>query len=275
MKVIAAVNDSETGAAVLVVAKTLASRLGADVEAVHVAELPDGEVAASMCDEAGVSLTTVVSPDAPCHVLVSLLADRDVPLMVLGARDETGEARATGHVALGVATDAGKPVVLVPPMPEDDLPPLDRVLIPLDGTAETSDAVRRAMHTFGGSDIDVVGLHVFQDGTVPRFWDKPEHEEAVWGDEFAARHAMGPGARLELRLGPPAEAVIDLTDRERPGLVALAWSQEVASGRAPVVSEVLRRCRVPVLLIPVRTGQGRKSLGIGSVGPAPGRPEVS
>jgi nucleotide-binding universal stress UspA family protein len=266
MKVIAAVNDCETGAAVLSVAKTLASRLGADVESVHIAELPDGEVAAALSKDAGVSMRTIVSPDAPSWVLVSLLSDRQVALMVLGARDETGARRAAGHVALGVATSTGKPVVLVPPMDCGDLPPLARVLIPLDGTPQTSEAVRGVMRMFGGSDVDVVGLHVFQKDTVPRFWDKPEHEEAIWGDEFAARHAVAPGTRLELRLGSPAEAVVDLTNEERPGMIALAWSQHVAEGRATVVSEVLRRCRVPVLLIPAAE-QGHRSLPFGSLGP--------
>jgi hypothetical protein len=274
MKVIAAVNDSETGTAVLCVAKALASRLGADVEAVHVAEMPNGEVAASLAADAGVSMRTIVSLDAPSWVLVSLLANTEVPLMVLGARDDATERRAAGHVALGVATAVGKPVVLVPPLEATDLPPLDRVLIPLDGTAQTSAAVRRAMRLFGGSDVDVVGLHVFEKETVPRFWDKPEYEEAVWGDEFTARNAVAPGARLELRLGAPAEAVIDLTERERPGLIALAWSQEVAPGRATVVSEVLTRCRVPVLLIPV-SEQGHWSHDFGSLGPVSGAAHAS
>lgn len=251
MRVLAAISDKETGDAVLRVAQTLAARLGAKVEAVHVSEAPNGAVAAEMAARARVSMSAVVSDEPVPDALASLLAEEDVVLLVLGARDEVDEGRAAGHVALGVATRAGKAVVLVPPMRPADLPPLDRVLIPLDGAAETTQAMREAMRMFGGSDVDLVGLHVFQEDTVPRFWDKPDHEEGIWAGEFAARNAVAPGARLELRLGSPGEAVIDLTSHERPGLVALAWSQALAPGRAEVVSEVLRRCRVPVLLVPV------------------------
>lgn len=257
MRVLAALSDSETGDAVLAVAQALAPRLGAQVEAVHIAERPDGDVAQEMATRARVSMATVVTDAPPPAALASLLSDDDVVLMVLGARDEVSEDRAAGHVALGVSAVAGKPVVLVPPLQPDVIPALERLLVPLDGAAETTEAMRRAMKLFGGSDVEVVGLHVFQEDTVPRFWDKPEHEEAVWGDEFAARNVVAPGARLELRLGSPAEAVINLTDHESPGLIALAWSQQVAPGRAEVVSEVLRRCRVPVLLVPVASDRVR------------------
>jgi universal stress protein family protein len=274
MRVVAAINDCDTGAAVLSVAKGLASRLAADVEAVHVAEIPDGEVAAAMSADAGIAMRRIVSPDAPSWVLVSLLSEKDVVLMVLGARDETNRRRGAGHVALGVATSAGKPVVLVPPLDGASIRPLDRMLIPLDGTAQTAAAVRNAMETFGGSDIEVVGVHVFEPDTVPRFWDKPEHEEAIWAEEFAARQALTPGARLELRLGAPEQAVVDLTEREQPGLIALAWSQSVAAGRAAVVSAVLERCRVPVLLIPV-SEQGHRSRLSGSLAPVGGAAHAS
>jgi nucleotide-binding universal stress UspA family protein len=251
MRVLVPLSDAETGDAVLAVAQLLASRLGAQVEAVHVSELPDGSVAQRMAANARVPMERVVTDKPVPEALASLLAADDVVLMTLGARDEVSEQRPAGHVALGVATAAGKPVVLVPPMRADAVPPLERLLVPLDGAPETTQALRTAMQMFGGSDVEVVGLHVFQDGTVPRFWDKPDHEEAVWSGEFAARNVVAPGARVELRLGSPAQAVIDLTGHEHPGLIALAWSQQLASGRAGVVSEVLRRCRVPVLLVPV------------------------
>lgn len=255
MRVLAALSDNETGAAVLAVTQALASHIGADHEAVHVTNHSDVEVVRAMAAAARTSLTIVVSSEPVADALAACLASVDVALMVLGARDAVGDGRTAGHVALGVATQVGKPVVLVPPMPGDAARPLERVLVPLDGAPDTTEAMRKAMRLFGGSDVEVVGLHVFADGTVPRFWDKPDHEEAIWSREFTARNVVAPGARLELRLGSPAEAVIDLTGHERPGLVALAWSQELAHGRAPVVSEVLQRCRVPVLLVPVDPGR--------------------
>jgi hypothetical protein len=75
-----------------------------------------------------------------------------------------------GSTALAVATRVTKPVVVVPPEPRD--PPsagLQRVLVPLDGTATTASAVEQVTRWFAGSDVGIVSLHVFDVATVPSF----------------------------------------------------------------------------------------------------------
>lgn len=56
--------------------------------------------------------------------------------------------------------------------------------------------------------------------------------------------------RFELRVGSPGAVIVDAAVQFDVDLVALAWSQNLAAGRAAVVRETLTACRVPTLLIP-------------------------
>jgi hypothetical protein len=48
------------------------------------------------------------------------------------------------------------------------------------------------MRWFAGSGVAIASLHVFDAATVPRFWDRPEHDHAAWSREFLARNARRP-----------------------------------------------------------------------------------
>ncbi len=171
--------------------------------------------------------------EVPADVLVVLAADADE------------------HAACWqVMARAGKPAVLVPPGAD---PPaaIDRVLLPLDGTSESSAAVARAVDLLAGAGVDLVVLHVFDAATVPRFWDQPAHAAPAFAAEFLARHVAAPGARLELRAGSPAEHVVDVAVAERADLITLGWSQHLGAGRARTVRRCVQDSTVPVMLIPL------------------------
>jgi nucleotide-binding universal stress UspA family protein len=53
------------------------------------------------------------------------------------------------------------------------------------------------------------------------------------------------------RLGVPADDVVAVARETHADLIVLAWSQDLAPGRARVVSETLAHSDVPVLLLPV------------------------
>jgi hypothetical protein len=63
--------------------------------------------------------------------------------------------------------------------------------------------------------------------------------------------------RLLRRLGVAAEDVVAAARETSADLVVLAWNQELGEGRARVVSETLAHSSIPVLLLPVPSGQGR------------------
>jgi hypothetical protein len=71
--------------------------------------------------------------------------------------------------------------------------------VPLDGTPAATRAVEQALGWFAGSEVEIVSLHVFDAATVPRFWDRPEHDHPAWSQEFLARNVPTAGAHLEIR----------------------------------------------------------------------------
>ena len=71
------------------------------------------------------------------------------------------------------------------------------------------------------------------------------------GSRFLARYSALPGARLELRSGAAADHVAKVAGAEQADMIALAWSQRLEPGRAPVVRRAVLDAGVLVLLIPM------------------------
>lgn len=247
--VIAAVDSSAAAGSVLSVARAVAPLFHADVEAVHVLE--DGGAAARAAGQAaGVKLSEISGPTVPA--LVTAARTDEVVAMVVGARGTPAGRRPAGHVALEVITTLRKPLVVVPPHAAGPSR-LARVLVPLDGSAATAAALRSTIDLVCGSEAEVVVLHVYEEASLPAFSDQPQHETESWAKEFLARYcpASAHGVRLELRVGAPGEHVLAVAVEENADLIALGWAQDLSTGRAAVVREVLERSSVPVLLVPV------------------------
>lgn len=189
-------------------------------------------------------------PEDPDARIAEVLRALESPGVVLGVIPyPTGETAA--RVA-EVLLCCPKPVVLVR---TGEAPRrtrrLSRVLVPLDGTDESAAAVGGALALFSASGLDLVVLHVMQQGSMPRFWDQPVHARQSWESEFLARFCPEPGARLELRRGVPGQGILDVADSEQADLIALGWSQPSNRGRARTVWATVTGARVPVMLIPV------------------------
>jgi hypothetical protein len=150
-----------------------------------------------------------------------------------------------------VAQQAAKPVVLVPAGPGNQPPRIRRVLLPLDGTARSAAAVAATAEQFALAGAELVVLHVFGPETVPRFWDQHAHAGQAWAREFLARYWALPGARLELRNGSAAEHVVKVAGAEHTDVIALAWSQRLEAGHAPVVRRAVLDALIPVILVPM------------------------
>jgi hypothetical protein len=249
-KVIAAIDDTAAARAVLAAGRLVAELFDARLEAVHVRD--DGARTARLAARAaGLQLREVDAPVVKALVLEA--QELDVAALALGARATPAGRRPAGHVALEVITAVPRPVAVVPPdvSPQPDL---QRLLVPLDGTSATAQALAGVIERACGCDIDVVILHVLGEESLPPFSDQPHHEAEAWVREFMARHCPAAAARAELRVGVPAHAVEATAVEMGADLIALGWSQELAPGRAAVVREVLERGRIPVLLVPIRQG---------------------
>ena len=128
-------------------------------------------------------------------------------------------------------------------------------------TTSTSLAPKGIIELARHASLDVVVLHVHDATSLPAFTDQPQHQARAWGEEFLARYCpWGIGEiRLELRVGRREEEILAAAEETESHLIALGWSQELASGRAPVIREVLERGRIPVLLVPVHLAGTAKS----------------
>ncbi|GAB1691663.1 universal stress protein [Krasilnikovia sp. M28-CT-15] len=220
--VLAAVRPGVDGASVDPVADAMAALLRAEVRRL--------DLAGRNTADAAQILAALRAPDAVAAVV---------------ARDAVDDA---GWDAL--LQGAPQPLVLVPEkgrVPER----IDRILIPLDGSAVAAEAVAEMVQVCAGAGLELIVLHVFDAGTVPAYWDQAAHARQCWEQEFLARHCGIPGVRLHLRSGVAGEHVIDVADAERVDLIALAWSQRLGPGRAGTVRRTVAEATMPVALIPV------------------------
>jgi nucleotide-binding universal stress UspA family protein len=246
--VLAAIDNSAAAGSVLATAETIARRLGWRLEALHVRE--DGDVGARTAAEAqGVDLTEVEG--SPTETIGDIAGAEEIVALVVGARSFAA-ADVLGGTAATLVTALDKPVVVVPP----EVPPiqtLSRILVPLDATEASAEALRRGLELLTAADVEVIVLHVDFGDTLPMFDDQCQHETDAWMAEFLRRYCpVAPeGVRLELRTGRPGEHVVGVAVETGADLIALGWRQEVATGRAAVVREVLTRSRLPVVLFPV------------------------
>lgn len=93
--------------------------------------------------------------------------------------------------------------------------------------------------------------------TMPRYLDQPQHDLPSWADEFANRLAcLCPLGHLHVRValahGEPASEIIRLSEKQQTDLIVLAWRGRWEAPRAQILKDVLRRARLPVMV--VRTG---------------------
>lgn len=164
-----------------------------------------------------------------------------------------------GVGVLGVDTPAGgcwdvlprvtRPLLVVPERAALTSGHLTRVLVPLDGRAETAAGVAGMVDRLRTGGAEVVAVHVFVPTTVPAFWDQAAHSHESWTAEFLRRNL--PAARdLGLRRGEPAEEVLAEVAASGIDLLLLGWSQNLIEGKAQIVRECLMSGSVPVLLVP-------------------------
>jgi nucleotide-binding universal stress UspA family protein len=247
--VLAALDSNSSAQPVLSTAIAVAELLDATVTGLHVRE--NGISAApELARAAGVELREVSG--SPVQQIVLATQDPDVTALVLGARGTHGGPRPAGHTALEVITRVSKPVVVVPPHAQ---PPeqLARILLPLDGTGESSHALDDTLTLAHRRRLEILALHVDSPATVPAFSDHEPHATQASEREFLARHTATPHDRVTLvrRVGVPADDVVAVARETSADLIVLAWSQNLGPGRARVVSETLAHSHVPVLLLPV------------------------
>jgi nucleotide-binding universal stress UspA family protein len=246
-KIVAAIDNSAAARPVLAMAIVLGAVLGADVDAVHVAD--DGEQTAPAIAEKSGLICSTLGGD-PFDAIIERAAGHDVVAIVLGARRRMSGGH-LGHLARQIADALEKPVLVVPPEAE----PCERlrtVVIAMEGTPAKARSLKGAIDLVSELDLELVVVHVDDEDSIPSFSDQVAHETEAYAQEFLARYLHGaPKVRLELRVGLPADEIIDLTRSETADLVAVGWSHTGDPDRGPVAEQILDRSHIPVLLVPI------------------------
>jgi nucleotide-binding universal stress UspA family protein len=251
MKVLAALDQTAAASPVLAAGHEIARMFQADVAAVHVLQDGADQVRELAAHHHGVPLIELEG--APGRRLAQALDEDDEAVaLVVGTRCLPQGGREIGSTALEVVTTARKPVFAIPP----ELPAgftIRRVLVPLEGSLPTSYAPYAALDVPGAEHVEVVILHVLEEQELPAFSDQPQHEWEAYGREFLARYSLWPfeHVRLVTRVGPAHQHILPVAQELGCDLIALAWTQELAPGRARIVRETLRRGSIPILLVPV------------------------
>jgi len=254
--VLAAITSDPCAQPVLGTAIALAKLYDATAIALHVRERGVGSPE-GLARAAGVELREVSG--TPIEQIVAAAKEPETAALVLGTRGRPGGPQPAGHTALQVITRVAKPVAVVPPHAE---PPeqFARLLVPLEGTSESSRALDDTIRLAHRRQLEILVLHVHSPATVPVFSNHEPHATFAWDQEFLARHLAAPHENVKVRrhLGAPADDIAAVAEEATADLVVLAWSQELAEGRAQVVSETLARSSIPVLLLPVLVRDRRR-----------------
>lgn len=246
--VLAALDNTAAAHPVLHAAVKLADLLGATVEAVHVHDGPT-DTPTTLADRHAIPFRLLDGPVGPA--LLTAIEASDVVAAVVGARSLPGNHRPMGSIAMEVAQQSLKPVLVVTPEAGDAASqPFHRLLLPLEGERESSRPVLEKLLPLVAEDVELVVLHVFTAETTPKFLDRPGRDLELLGDELRCRHCPD-AAEIELRSGHVGQRVEEVSRERTVDLIVLAWSQALDEGHAAVVRDVLVRAEVPVLLLPV------------------------
>ncbi|MGO9906223.1 MAG: universal stress protein [Solirubrobacteraceae bacterium] len=246
--VLAAVAPDACARGVLSTAIALAGLLDSTPAGLHVRENGAGTLS-QLARAEGVEMREV-GGSASEQIMAAAL-EPDVAALVLGMRGELRGSQPVGRTALEIITRVAKPVVLVPPQAEPR-ERLTRILVPLEGTGETMQALEHLLELAGNRQLEILVLHLLSPDTLPAFADHEPHETEAWEREFLRGYVSTPDDRVRLvrRLGVPTDDIVMVANETSAELVALTWSQTLSPGHARVVSETLAHSDIPVLLLP-------------------------
>ena len=246
-KIVAAIDNSAAARPVLSMAIALGVVLGADVDTIHVAgdtEQTAGAIAESF------GLTCSQLRGDPFDKITARAGGDDVVAVVVGARRRVRGSH-LGHLARQIADALEKPVLVVPPEAEPRRR-IRTVVIAMEGTPAKARSVKAAIDLASASDLELVVVHVDDEDSIPSFSDQVAHETEAYTNEFLARYLPGaPAARLEFRVGVPADEIIDLSQSVTADLVAVGWPHTGDPDRGAVAQQILDRSHLPVLLVAV------------------------
>lgn len=169
---------------------------------------------------------------AAAPVILNYAAEHDIDLIVMGTRGRRGVQRALlGSVAEEVVRRADRPVLTVHTEGEDVqavMPPIERILVPVDFSDHAREALRHAHAVAALYDAGLDLLHVTE----------PHLHPAFYGDGLDATYDLAKERKAEEELHAFFEKVTPPVDPDGNPLSRSAMEAHVAAGRP--AAEIIR-----------------------------------
>ena len=259
------------GGAALALAATLAGRSGAKLHVLHVETPFTGDEAAARlhaleriaADHRELSIVALSRPgQTPSAAILEYAAANAVDLIVMAAtRLHQGFGHLLGSVAREVVDGSDCPVLTVRSGEAATRPRLARVLVPVDFSPATADALDLAVEIARGSNGRVVLLHVVAERGRGRSRRRAEAEAKLHA--LAASLAPPVWASIEVRAGSPVDEIVRSATELEADLVVIA--SHASAGRrmwsGSVAEEVQRFAGSPVLLVKGASAHEQRAAG--------------
>jgi nucleotide-binding universal stress UspA family protein len=217
-------------------------------------------------DEAGVSapacgqiegLEVEHAGGDPASAILEAAAHPEVTVVALGLRSD--ERPGLGHVARELLESSRSMLLVVRPgmRPIKDL---KRIIVPMEGSPSTSEAMRVADDSFCTRGREIVMVHVVTGATpaepgsmpAPRFMDQEHYEWVEWQDEFCMRFSQcskGGRHRVCVRVGEPGPTIVAEAHDVRAELAVISWRGDLGEGQAERLKLLLEKSPCPLLLV--------------------------
>lgn len=266
-------DGSESSAAVIPVARVLGEVLGATVRIFHVADEPVEQAALMrrlrLKPREIIGLVVDSAQGVPLDEIKHAAARHHTRLVVMGTQGWTAEPeRALGHVAEQALLTITQPLVLVRRDVGERFAArgrgLARILVPLDGSPSTAQALGPAAELACAADASLDIVHVVdarrppapEAGTmsVPMYVDQPHHGWENWSREFISRFCgcfhREPGNVL-VAVGDPGAEIVRTAQQLDSDLIVLAWKGSLGDTHGATLRTVLGAASCPVMVLRV------------------------
>ncbi len=138
---------------------------------------------------------------------------------------------------------------------------IKRVLVPLEGSPSSSEAMRQAEEGFCAKGREIIALHVvtsdvpLEPGSLPapRMMDQEHYEWMSWREEFTMRFSQCPQGgrhRTIVRVGDPGEVIQQEALDLGADVIVAAWNRSLDEGHCERVKALLEGTPCPLLLVP-------------------------
>lgn len=268
-------DGSPAAAVALSAARTLCDLTGAVLHALHVCQrpLPPAQLLAALGMPADAVSDAILDQAVgePEQEIPRTASALGAELIVITTHGSTHDlARLAGHVTLSVMQEALSPVLVIRSAlgtaAAKKLSRVRRILVPLDGSLESTACVGHAAELARRNDAELCLLHVAtamptSPGrrptlSTPRYLDQPYLEMEAWSEEFLTcclgseqQARLGVPLQLFLSRGQPAAEIMRFATEHACDLIAAAWSGRLSSERATVIRSLLRCAPCPLLLL--------------------------